>query len=284
MRVAHITDLHVERPARVAQLFSKRALGVANLYLLGRKSHFTDETVVAAVDAVARVAPDLVLCTGDLTATGTAQEFDAAEELLRPITGRFPFLVVPGNHDVYTPGGHLRFVERFGAWSNGGALPFVRHEGGVDFVAVSTARPDVLSRGLARPEDLARLDALLASGTAPAVIVQHYPLRDRSGAPYGPSSRSLTGARRLEDVLARHPRVAAVVHGHAHHGYRTTLPSGTLSLNPGASGYACLPEQGRTAHFNVYDVSDDGRLAVERWAFDGRAFAPEQGGAYASGG
>ena len=53
MRVAHITDLHVEAPPQFAQLLSKRALGAVNLYLLGRSAHFTLRTVEALVDALA---------------------------------------------------------------------------------------------------------------------------------------------------------------------------------------------------------------------------------------
>jgi 3',5'-cyclic AMP phosphodiesterase CpdA len=284
MRVAHITDLHVERVPSVSQLFNKRALGAVNLYVLGRKAHFTEASIEAAVDAVLASAPDIVVCTGDLTATATPEEFARAAELLAPITSRLPFVVVPGNHDVYTAESVGRFRAHFGAWSNDGVFPFVRSFDGIDFVGVDTVRPDVLSRGLTTPAQLERLDALLASGTAPAVVLQHYPLRDRRGGPYGPATRSLADARRLEDVLARHARVVAVLHGHEHHGYRTELPSGTISLNPGASGYAHLPERRRTAHFNLYDVGSGGAIGVERWAYDGARFAPEVGGAYATGG
>ena len=41
MRLAHITDLHVERPARAAELLNKRLLGEVNLHLFGRSAHFS---------------------------------------------------------------------------------------------------------------------------------------------------------------------------------------------------------------------------------------------------
>ena len=55
-------------------------------------------------------------------------------------------------------------------------------------------------------------------------------------------------------------------------------------LNPGASGYAWLPQRGRTAHLNCYEVDGDGIHDVSRFAWDGARFLPEAGGAYASGG
>lgn len=287
MRVAHITDLHVEAPPQFAQLLSKRALGAVNLYLLGRSAHFTLRTVEALVDAVVRSEPELVVCTGDLTSTATPQEFERAAALLAPITDRFPFLVLPGNHDVYTTESLGRFQQHFGAWSNGGVYPYVRSHGGVDFVALDVSRPDFLSRGLTPRDQLDALDALLGGGTAPAVVLLHYPLRDRRGGPYGPFTRNLENAVELESVLARHPRVIAVLHGHEHHGYRTLIPRDGAplpSLNPGASGYAFLPERRRTAHFNLYDIDPTGALGVERYAFDGAVFGPEAGGAYATGG
>ncbi len=286
MRVAHITDLHVEVPPQLGQLLSKRALGAVNLYLMGRSAHFTKRTVEALVDAVVRAEPDVVVCTGDLTATATPQEFELAAAFLAPITERFPFLVLPGNHDVYTSESLGRFREHFGGWSNDGVYPYTRHFQGVDFVALDVSRPDFLSRGLTPREQLQALDGLLQGGDAPAVVLLHYPLRDRRGEPYGPFTRNLENAMELEGILARHPRVVAVLHGHEHHGYRTTIPrdgAPILSLNPGASGYAFLPDRRRTAHFNLYDIHG-GQLGVERFAYDGASFAPESGGAYATGG
>lgn len=285
MRVAHITDLHVERMPSWGELFNKRLLGAVNLYVLGRHTHFTQASQQALVEAVVALAPDAVVCTGDLTATATDAEFAAAAELLAPITGRLPFMVIPGNHDVYTPESVGRFEATFGRWS--GACPFVRRFGGVDFVALDVSRPALLSNGHAPAAQLEALDRTLAGGTAPVVLMIHYPLRDRVGHPYGPPTRNLDNAAAVEAVLERHPRVRAVLHGHAHHGYRTQIPrpgDPIDSLNPGASGYAYTPAQGRTAHFNLYTLDDHGIAAVERYAFDGARFVPEAGGAYASGG
>ncbi len=284
MRVAHITDLHVERFPNFVQLASKRALGAVNLYLLGRKGHFDEASARAAVAAVVEAEPELVVCTGDLTSTASPQEFEAAAALLAPITTRFPFLVLPGNHDVYTRGSVGRFRAHFGEWSNGAEFPFVRRFGGVDFVAVDTVVPSLLSKGECSAAQLERLDAVLGEGEGPAILLLHYPLRNRRGEPYGPWTRNLDQAGAIEAVMAKHPRVVAALHGHEHHGYRTTLPGGAMSYDPGASGYAYLPDKRRTAHWNLYEVGPAGIDTVHRYAYDGARFTDEPGGAYATGG
>lgn len=287
MRLAHITDLHVERMPSLGELFNKRFAGAVNLYVLGRRSHFTRAAQEAAVASVDALAPDAIVCSGDLTATATEAEFVAARELLAPLTSRYPFLVIPGNHDVYTGESVGRFDRHFGEWAGGGRYPFARRLGPVEVVAIDVSRAGLLSNGLAPAEQLVALDELLAGGDGPAIVVVHYPLRGRDGQPYGPYSRAIVNAAEIEAVLSRHARVAAVLHGHEHHGYRTEIPreGGNIpSYNPGASGYAHLPARRRTAHFNVYEVDSTGIAAVERHAFDGSRFAPEAGGAYATGG
>ena len=54
-------------------------------------------------------------------------------------------------------------------------------------------------------------------------------------------------------------------------------------LNPGSSGYAHLPEKDRTAHLCFYTVEDGQLSQVERLTYDGTAFVPEPGGAFATG-
>ena len=286
MRIAHITDLHVERPLSARELLSKRAAAAFNLHVLGRASKFGDHVVRALVEAVVAGKPDLVVCTGDLTSTGTEREFEAAARLLEPITRSIPLLALPGNHDVYTRDGVGRLERHFPGAVPGGRFPYRATHGGVDFLAPDASRPWWSSQGLVPTAQLEALESMLAQGSNPAVLLLHYPLRDRRGAPYRPFTRNLANASDVEALLARHPRVVAALHGHEHHGYRTVVPfSGraVTILNPGASGYAHLPRQRRTGHFNVYELGSENEIAVERFRFDGDRFAPEPGGAYATG-
>jgi 3',5'-cyclic AMP phosphodiesterase CpdA len=222
-----------------------------------------------------------------LTATATDAEFEASMALVRPLTEAAPFLTIPGNHDVYTGESVGRFAEHFGAWSNGGRFPFLQAVGPVDVLALDVSRAGWLSNGLAPEEQLVEAERLLAGGERPVLVMIHYPLRGRTGAPYGPGTRNIVNAAAIEAVLVRHPRVRAILHGHEHHGFRTELPreGGAIPIyNPGATGYAYLPDRRRTAHFNVYEVDGTGIVGVDRYAWDGERFVPEAGGAYATGG
>lgn len=279
MRLAHITDLHVQRPPGASELFNKRLLGAVNLYVLGRSGHFSATVQQAVPAAVLATHPDRVVCTGDLTATGTDAEFEAARALLGGL-GTLPFDCIPGNHDVYTAESVGRYERYFGE-SGVRRLDI----GPVDLTCINVCHPDWLSRGYADPPTLAALDQALAASDRPTLLALHYPLRNRLGEPYGPPTRALRNADAVEAMIDRHACVVAVLHGHEHHGLRTTVGVRQVPIyNPGACGYAWLPKKHRTAHFNVYEVGPAGIEQVERYAWNGAAFEPEPGGAYESGG
>lgn len=295
MRVAHLTDLHVMRTPSLGDLTVKRLLGSANLYVFGRASHFTEAAQRAAVAAVERLQPDALLCSGDLTAQALPDEFEAAAALLTPLFSRQPTALIPGNHDTYTPDAFLNraIEERFGAWTGRGDWPRLHLLGdSVACVAVDVCRAQwILSSGFIDEGQLDGLDTLLGDDRLRGrfvFVMLHYPLRSRRGEPYGPATRNLENAAALESVLLKHAaRVGAVVHGHEHHGFRTALRGDGVEipiLNPGAAGYAHLPKRGRTAHLCVYTVEDGALQGVERLRFDGQAFTPEPGGAWATGG
>ncbi len=282
MRILHVTDIHVERAPGVGELWNKRLAGAVNLYLLGRHHHFSPKAQAALIAATAAIEADVVLCTGDLTATATDAEFAAAAELFAPLRAR-DWLVIPGNHDVYTGESVGRFARHFGPV----APVRVERRGGWDVVLVDVCHPDWLSRGWLGEGGLAALEAALAGGSAPALVALHYPLRSRRGERYGGAARACIDAEAIEAICVRHPRVRLVVHGHEHHGFRTELPRDgdpIPVIDPGASGYAFLPKRGRTAHFCVYEVDAAGLRTVERYAFDGERFVSEAGGPFATGG
>ena len=216
-------------------------------------------------------------------------EFAAARALLQPVLDRFETVIIPGNHDVYVPeprpAGTMR--AHFGPWM-GEQTPWLHVFDEVAFLAIETCRPHLLSSGRTPAGQLEAAAALLDAADGRFVFqIQHYPLRDRHGAPYGPSTRALVDAAEVEAFLARTDRVGAVLHGHEHHGFRTEIPTaaGPVPIfDPGASGYAHLPDRGRTAHLNVYEADRGGLHSVRRLCFDGAHFVPEPGGPYATGG
>ncbi len=290
MRVVHFTDIHVRRPLRLAEIPGKRLLGAVNLALGGRGAAFSDRVVEALVRAVLDLAPDVVACTGDLTALATPAEFDAARSLLGPILDRLPFVLVPGNHDAYTTDAvRARLVERaFGAFTGAGVYPAVHRFGDVSFVGVDSARfhPAYASGRIPGPV-LARLGAVLQEDDAPCqVLLVHHPLLLPGGEPATRRSRHLVNRAALLEALSDAGRLRLVLHGHEHRGYRGTLVLGGREvpvINPGSGGLEHAPAHRRTAHLCVYTLGPEGLVAVERHAFDGQGFAPEPGGAFASG-
>ena len=289
MKVVHLTDLHVQTVPRPSELTGKRLIGTANLYLLGRRSKFSRAVQEAAVRATLEEAPDVVVITGDLTAQALDAEFSEARALLDPILADTPTVMIPGNHDTYvreeTPGDRMRQV--FGPWMGEG-MPWLHQFDGVSFLTVETCRAHPLSSGLTPAGQLEQASHLLRDAEDTfTFLLLHYPLRGRDGSPYGPRTRALSNASEVEAWLARTDGVQAILHGHEHHGFRTTLSTaGGLVpiLDPGASGYNYLPDKGRTAHLNVYEVDAQGLHGVRRLRYDGASFVEEPGGAYATGG
>lgn len=294
VRIAHATDIHWAAPPPVSRLFNKRLLGGLNLWLGGRRHHFSTEVQAALVEHIVALDPDAVLITGDLTSLALDEEFARAREALRPVLERFPTLILPGNHDVYTRGAarERRFAAFFGDWMGGGGDDGIARldVGHVTILGLDPNRPTLLSSGRLPDAQLAALEATLADPALAGRAVflgLHYPLLDRRGAVYDNGRHGLVNARDLIEVLRKAPtRPIAIGHGHVHHGFRVDLPLDGAPVpifDPGSGGYAWMPEHRRAACMNLYEVAPAGALRVERYMYGADGFLPEVGGAYATG-
>jgi len=105
LKIAHFTDIHVQKPESLAwkDLLSKRVLGWINLTVLRRRHMFSDapEVLRALVDDLLSLRPDHIVSTGDFTALSLPAEFEVAGNILRPIVELPNSTGIPGNHDVY---------------------------------------------------------------------------------------------------------------------------------------------------------------------------------------
>jgi 3',5'-cyclic AMP phosphodiesterase CpdA len=296
VRVAHATDIHWFVPPRAGQMTVKRLLGSANLYLRGRRHDFDEGVQSALVDHLVDLEPDLVIVTGDLTAQATPEEFDKARQALAPVLDTLETFVIPGNHDVYTPGAlRERRIERyFGPWMGLDDSPIGRRDlGPVTVLGLDPNRPTlVTASGVVPEEQLVALDEALrdpALASRFVILALHYPILDRRGEVYDGANHGLRNARELIALLDRAPtRPAIILCGHKHHGFRSDLELSDGAVIPvvncGSSGYAFQPDHQRAAAMCVYEIDDDGRLAsVERFLYDGGGFAPEPGGPFATG-
>ena len=110
-RIAHISDLHCGSP------------------------HFVPNLLERALMEINDLAPDAVVCSGDLTTNGFRQEYAEARAFL----DRFrcdTIVVIPGNHDSRNVG-YVHFEEQFGDRNP------VAHLNGVSIVAVDSTEPDL---------------------------------------------------------------------------------------------------------------------------------------------
>lgn len=294
-RIAHATDIHWFAPPTVRDFAPKRVVGTLNLYVRGRRHQFDERVQDELVAHLVALAPDAVLITGDLTAQALPQEFDKARAALGPLVDAVPTVILPGNHDVYTPGSVRTgaFTQVFGAFAERRPSGLLRRDvGRVTVIGLDPNRPTWLfASGRVPDAQLADLAALLADPRLEGrtiVLGTHYPLVGRHGRPYDAPTHGLVNAREVVGVLEGAPRRPALVAcGHVHHGFRAalTLADGTVIpvVNCGSSGQAFLPDRGWAAATAVYTLNDDASVAFERWVHDGSRFVPERGGAWASG-
>ncbi|MCP3103592.1 metallophosphoesterase [Myxococcus sp. K15C18031901] len=264
MRIVHCSDVHITDDYFALPLHRlgwRRWVALAELTVGGRAKRYAQAP--RALSAIARAAEahaaDHFILSGDLTAYALDSEFRGAREALGPLAGDpRRCTIIPGNHDVYTPGSFQkdRFARHFGhllesdlpQYRREGAFPFVRLVGdGLAVVGLRSARVPPspgLSFGVIGDAQLAGLEALLKDprleGRAVLVIVHHAPL-NRKGAP----DHWHHGLRDGEALLRLLPGPRyAVLHGHIHQRYhhpataeRPHLFGAGSSTEAGREGY-----------------------------------------------
>jgi 3',5'-cyclic AMP phosphodiesterase CpdA len=257
IRVLHVSDVHVDVPVwrmPLREMLGKRAIGAANL-VLRRHRHFHDAREKLA--ALARFAcdqnVDVVICTGDYTALGTAVELDAARSAIDPLVraGRRGYVTVPGNHDLYMPDTVRdgRFERAFGALltsdlpelASGDGWPRVRlFDDQLAVLSVNSARPNPQpwrSSGRIPDEQLRALAAALRDPRVVGrnvMIATHYAPRRPDGTP-DRWSHGLENADALLAICAQTPR-CAILHGHIH--WRFHLPGPPMLFGSGSTTHA----------------------------------------------
>ena len=164
----------------------------------------------ALAELVTRVAPDVVVVSGDLTHRGLRDEHEAAARYLRALGP--PLLVVPGNHDIPTlPPGRMTdpFAEFERVWET--RTPTFSTPALVVFGGCSVA-PWGYQRG--RLQDVSGIEARLKAAPAGAfrVVALHHQLL---GAPWRNTKLPLAARtpvlRRLADAGAE-----LILSGHIH--------------------------------------------------------------------
>ncbi|MCO4769347.1 MAG: metallophosphoesterase [Deltaproteobacteria bacterium] len=291
MRLLHMTDVHFLGPSSLRGKLGKRTLGLANLWIRGRRHYFDAAAVVpAAIEDARTFSPDLFCMTGDVTALSSPAEFAEARAAFGPLLDTLPSVVIPGNHDVYTTGAHraARMEKTFGAFMSGGDWdgsagswtatppsvgpvdwPTRFRFGDVDVIATNPCRPGLRASGRFDAGAIARAEALVAESRAAGqavVYMLHYPVLEPDGTVYRDPGHSLDDIDELVASLKRQPP-HLILHGHKHTAFRQTLAAddGTdvVILGCGTtSAVSPLPE--RAAGYYLIDLDANGVNRIHR--------------------
>jgi predicted phosphodiesterase len=157
-----------------------------------------------AIADMAAVGPEAVLVKGDLTSTGSYDEYEAFLDAYLPAFGA-RLMHVRGNHDAY----HGQDFASEPAQA--------RHLPGVTLALIDTAVPRMASGGVTA-DTLDWLDQLAADADRPVLVFGHHHPWDPDSAdrPEGYFGINPDDSERLVELIARRPRIAGYFAGHTH--------------------------------------------------------------------
>jgi 3',5'-cyclic AMP phosphodiesterase CpdA len=237
-------------------------------------THFGNRPGVAdrnrrVAESVARIAPDVVVVTGDVADHGRAEEYAEALDVYADLPA--PVLWGTGNHDVREP-----FAEAFFGLPTGEPLNAEYDVAGVRFLMLDSLVPappgERIDHGELAQPTLDWLDAELASSLLPTFVCWHHPPRP-VGVPWM-DSILLRDPDALERVLAAHSHVVASLVGHVHMAVSTTFAGRPLLVGGGVS--STIPLEGEdlpriwldappTYAIHLLDVHDGNRVLTTHW-------------------
>lgn len=215
MRIAHVTDIHIQPPGWLAF-----------------RRYDTEAGWREAVVAINRQRPDLVLITGDLVEQGSTDEYAR----FRAICDRLhaPVLAIPGNHDT-RPGIKAAFADKVWMDQAGPFAQFAMRFGDLHVIGLDSTIP---GRGAGElcADRLDWLEARLAeTPEVPTLVLAHHPpfacnIAEMDRTPF-------VGRERLAEILRRHPQVQRLLCGHVHRAIQAVF-GGTLAIAAPSPTYA----------------------------------------------
>jgi len=230
--IAHISDLHCGDP------------------------HFVPALLERAISEINELGPDVVVCSGDLTAFGFKAEFVQARDYLARIDCE-SFVVIPGNHDSRNVG-YVHFEELFGARNS------VLRVGSASIVAVDSTEPDLDNGQIGRGR-YTWIEEQFADGGDLRIFVLHHHLLPVPGT--GRERNVVYDAGDALECLQR-ARVQIVLSGHKHVPYAWRLEN-MFVLNAGTVSSLRLRGNTRPC-YNVIEVNGTHVDVWRRYPFHGQ--------------
>lgn len=220
MLIAQITDIHIG-------------------FDPGNPDEYNMQRLRVVLDRIAAGPnrPDLLLMTGDLTEFGDAQSYARLVEAVSVCP--FPVLPMAGNHDA-----REALLAAFpDISSHEGFVQYARDIGGLRLVVLDTLDPGRHGGGFCETRAAWLVAELAAHPDTPTVIALHHPPFE-SGLSWLDSGAQEPWIQRLEQAMAGHGQIRAIISGHLHRTIQTmwqgvptmvcasTAPLVSLDLNP----------------------------------------------------
>jgi len=219
---------------------------------------------------VHKVAPDVVVVSGDLTQRAKSEEFEQARAFLDTLPE--PQIVVPGNHDISLYNVLRRFLaplDRYRRYITDDLSPvFIDNE--IAVLGVNTARSLTFKDGRVNQEQIDQIKQQLAGlpKELTRVIVTHHPF----DLPQSFDDDDLVDRAPMAMQVFAESGVDVLMAGHLHASH-----AGSTAQRYAMSEYAALVVQagtatstrgrGETNSFNVVRIDVD-RVEVDRYGWD----------------
>ena len=221
-------------------------------------------------ELVHRLAPDVVVVSGDLTQRAKSEQFEEAKAWLDTLPG--PQIIVPGNHDISLYNVFRRFLQpldRYKRYITDDLDP-VHIDDEIAVLGVNTARSLTFKDGRVNKEQVEKIRATLSGlpKEVTRVVVTHHPF----DLPKGAEEDDLVDrAPMAMDVFAE-LGIDLLMAGHLHMSH-----AGNTQARYKISEYAALVVQAGTAtstrgrgevnSFNVIRI-EPMRIEVDRYGWD----------------
>jgi 3',5'-cyclic AMP phosphodiesterase CpdA len=238
-----------------------------------------DEAIITPlIELVHRIAPDVVVVSGDLTQRARSGQFKDARRFLDALPK--PQIVVPGNHDVPLHNIFSRFgrpLSKYLKYISSDLTPFYLDEE-IAVIGINTARSLTIKNGWMDDAQIETVRRRLcpADEKIVKIVVTHHPFDLPEQYVEDALARSASTAMAMFSAC----RVDILLAGHIHVSH-----AGSTATRYKVGGYASLFVQagtatstrgrGETNSFNVIRTTP-ARITVERfcWEPDMRTFMP----------